>query len=150
MSSTHSFNCRRTTGTIDERLAESFSDKADTAQLTLDGRLFPETIEDLDPELLLAEAYDAFQQNSAAHTIEESLLEAGWSALAKRLKWSQARFNEFHPPMVAPIVTAADLLAATTGHAPDPLFDHAIAKARLLPDLAKLLPPRASTPPHQP
>ena len=130
------------TGTIDERLAESFSDKSDTAQLTLDGRLFPETIEDLDPELLLAEAYDAFHKNSAAATIEESLLESGWSALAKRLKWSQVRFNEFHPPIVSPIVTAADLLAASHGHAADPLFDHAVAKARFLQDLSSMLPPR--------
>ena len=127
-------------GTIDERLAESFSDKADTAQLTLDGRLFPETIEDLDPELLLAEAYDAFQKNSGNATIEESLLEAGWPGLAKRLRWSQVRFNEFHPPLVAPIVTAADLIASMHDHAPDPLFDHAIAKERFKQDLAKLFP----------
>ena len=124
--------------TIDERLAESFSDKSDTAQLALDGRLFPETIEDLDPELLLADAFDAFQKNT--ETIDEGLLESGWNALAKRLSWSQVRFNEFHPPVIAPRVTDADLQAAMLNHQPDPLFDHAVAKERFRQNLNKKFP----------
>ena len=116
------------THTIDDRMADSFADKSDTSQLSLDGKLFPDTIEDLDPELLLAEAYDAFQLHS--DTIDEGILERGWPGLAKRLAWSQVRFNEFHPPIVAPRVTADDLATAMTGHSADPALDDAIACER--------------------
>ena len=118
--------------TIDERLLESYTDKADTAQLALDGQLFPDTVEDLDPELLLAQIYDAFHSNTL-ETIDESLLEQGWPDLARRLKWAQARYNEFHPPIVKPAVTPieiAEAIAQNLTH--DPLVDHAIAKQRFL------------------
>jgi hypothetical protein len=120
------------TKTIDERLLESYTDKADTAQLALDGQLFPDTVEDLDPELLLAQIYDSFHSNTL-ETIDESLLEQGWPDLARRLKWAQARYNEFHPPIVKPAVTAAEIkeaIAQNLTH--DPLLDHAIAKQRFL------------------
>lgn len=117
-----------TAGSIEERMRDVYGDKNDTARLSLDGRLFPETVEDLDPERLLAEAYDAFAR--AIDRQDEHILEAGWPALSKRLGWSQVRYSEWHPPIVAPIVTAADLAAAAAGIADDPLFDFAVAKER--------------------
>lgn len=125
--------------TVDERLAESYSDKADTSQLALDGKLFPDTIEDLDPEVLLADIYDRFYSSAATATIPETALEAAWPALSKRLKYSQLRYNEFHPPIIKPTVTAADLAAAAaTDPMPNPLMDHAVAKARFLQNLSNL------------
>lgn len=118
-----------TSGSIDERMKDLFSDKADTAQLMLDGRLFPETVDDIDPELLLAAAFDTFK-SSGPHT-EETLLEASWPAMRKRLGWSQERFREWHPPIVGPKITAADIARAKEGLAPDPLFDFAVAKELL-------------------
>ena len=117
-----------TAGSIEERMRDVYGDKNDTARLSLDGRLFPETVEDLDPERLLAEAYDAFSRS--ADRQDEHVLEAGWPALSKRLSWSQVRYREWHPPVVAPVVTAADLAAASLGIADDPLFDFAVAKER--------------------
>lgn len=124
--------------TIDERLAESYSDKADTSQLALDGKLFPDTIEDLDPELLLAQIYDRFN-NSTFETIPETALEAGWPGLARRLKYSQLRYNEFHPPVIKPVVTAKDLAqAAAIDPFPSPLHDHAVSQARFLQNLRNI------------
>lgn len=116
-------------GSIEERMRDYFSDKSDTAQLALDGRLIPETVEDIDPERLLAEAFETFAK--AGDLADESLLEAAWPALAKRLSWSQIRFTEWHPPIVAHRVTAEDIANATRGTDPDPLFDFAVAKERL-------------------
>lgn len=118
-----------TSGTIEERMRDYFQDKSDTNQLMLDGCLYPETVEDIDPEALLAAAFDTFA-NSGPHT-EESSLELAWPAIAKRLHWSQQRFREWHPPIVAPKVTAADIARAIQGHKSDPLFDFAVAKERL-------------------
>jgi hypothetical protein len=118
-----------TSGSIDERMKDLFSDKSDTAQLMLDGRLFPETVDDIDPELLLAAAFDSFK-SSGPHT-DEATLEAAWPAMCKRLGWSQQRFREWHPPIVSPKVTAADIARAQVGLATDPLFDFAVAKERL-------------------
>jgi hypothetical protein len=118
-----------TSGSIDERMKDLFSDKSDTAQLMLDGRLFPETVDDIDPELLLAAAFDSFK-SSGPHT-DESVLESSWPAIRKRLGWSQQRFREWHPPIVSPKVTAADIARAKAGLTTDPLFDFAVAKERL-------------------
>lgn len=117
------------TGSIDERMRDLFSDKSDTAQLMLDGKLFPETVDDIDPEMLLAAAFDTFK-NSGAHT-DEMTLEAAWPSMRKRLSWSQQRFREWHPPQVGPKVTAAELALAREGIAPDAFFDFALAKERL-------------------
>jgi hypothetical protein len=118
-----------TTGSIEERMKDLFNDKSDTAQLMLDGKLFPETVDDIDPELLLAAAFDTFK-SSGPHT-DENTIEAAWPAMRKRLGWSQERYREWHPPIVAPKVTAADLARAKAGLVTDPLFDFAVAKERL-------------------
>lgn len=117
-------------GSIEERMRDLFNDKSDTAQLSLDGKLTPETVEEIDPERLLAEAYDQFKASQHS-LVEESTLEAGWPALRRKLGWSRERYREWHPPIVTPIVTAEDLANATLGTGEDPLFDFEIAKARL-------------------
>ena len=118
-----------TTGSIEERMRDLFSDKSDTAQLMLDGKLFPDTVDDIDPERLLAEAFDAFK--AAGPGADESLLESAWPSLAKRLGWSQERYLEWHPPIIAPKVTAEDIARANEGIKIDPIFDFAVAKERL-------------------
>jgi hypothetical protein len=118
-----------TTGSIEERMRDLFSDKSDTAQLMLDGKLFPDTVDDIDPERLLAEAFDAFK--AAGPGADESLLESAWPSLAKRLGWSQKRYLEWHPPIVTPKVTAEDIARANEGIKIDPIFDFAVAKERL-------------------
>lgn len=118
-----------TSGSIDERMRDLFADKSDTAQLMLDGKLFPETVEDMDPERLLAEAFDAFK--AAGNRASEHQLEHEWPKLAKRLRISQQRYQEWHPPIVQPKVTAADIARAAEGVKVDPDFDFAVAKERL-------------------
>ncbi|MES2923135.1 MAG: DEAD/DEAH box helicase [Verrucomicrobiota bacterium] len=118
-----------TAGSIEERMRDYFYDKSDTAQLTLDGKLFPETVDEVDPERLLAEAFDTFKADGPL--VDETLLEAAWPKLAKRLAWSQARYREWHPPVIAPVFTAGGLARASEGIAVDPLFDFAVAKERL-------------------
>lgn len=118
-----------TEGSIEVRMRDYFHDKSDTAQLVLDGKLFPETVDDIDPERLLAEAFDTFK--NAGPLADESLLESAWPALAKRLAWSQERYREWHPPIVAPKVSAEDIARANEGHKVDPIFDFAVAKERL-------------------
>lgn len=124
-----------TAGSIEQRMRDYFYDKSDTAQLALDGKLFPETVDEVDPERLLAEAFDAFK--TAGPGADESLLEIGWPKLAKRLAWSQTRYREWHPPIVAPIITAADLARAADGISVDPIFDFAVAKERLKQQILK-------------
>ncbi len=130
-----------TGGSIEVRMRDLFGDKSDTAQLALDGQLFPETVDEIDPERLLAEAFEAFK--NAGPLADESLLEAAWPTLAKRLGWSQERYREWHPPIIAPVVTAADIAIAAQGHSVDPIFDFNVAKARLIQKLK-------SPPPNQP
>jgi hypothetical protein len=122
-----------TSGSIEERMRDVYGDKSDTARLSLDGRLFPETVEDMDPERLLADAYDTFARG--ADRQDENVLEAGWPSLSKRLSWSQVRFREWHPPIIETLVTAADLAAARLGITSDPLFDFAVAKERFRQEL---------------
>lgn len=118
-----------TAGSIEVRMRDYFNDKKDTNQLLLDGRLFAETVDDIDPERLLAEAFEAFR--NAGPLADESLLESAWPKLAQRLRWSQARYQEWHPPIVNPVVTDADIARANEGLRVDPLFDFAVAKERL-------------------
>ena len=130
-----------TEGSIEVRMRDYFNDKADTAQLMLDGKLFPETVDDIDPERLLAEAFDVFK-NATTNLTEESTLEAAWPKLAKRLGWSQERYREWHPPIIAPKVTAEDIARANQGHSVDPVFDFAVAKERLRQTLQQRHTPR--------
>jgi hypothetical protein len=61
--------------------------------------------------------------------------------MARRLKYSQLRYNEFHPPIVKPRVTQADLdLALAMANTQDPAADLAIARHRFLTNLDQLNP----------
>jgi len=118
-----------TSNTIEERILAGYSDKSDSSQLALDGRLFADTVEQLDPERLLAESFDAFKRGGNYQ--DESALELAWPGLSKRLRWSQIRFREWHPPVLSPVVTAADLAAARSALAThNPALDFAIARER--------------------
>jgi SNF2 family DNA or RNA helicase/predicted RNA methylase len=99
-----------TKGTIDELLASTYADKKDSASLALDGKLFDEQIDDIDPDILLADAYDQYKTNPES-TPEESL-EHGWTKQAKQLKIAQRLYDEFHPPITNYQVTQQDIINA--------------------------------------
>ena len=63
-------------------------------------------------------------------TVDETLIESNWPSLAKRLEWSQHRYDEFHPPLVGPAVSQRELRDAISHSHPDPLMDFAIAQSR--------------------
>jgi hypothetical protein len=115
-------------GSVEDRMAELYADKGDTAQLTLDGRLFPDQVEEIDPEILLATAIDRFSE--LGETVDEHLLEDGWPKLRQRLGWSMERYREFHPPIVKPVVDPDEIAAATDAAAPHPENDFNLAQLR--------------------
>lgn len=93
-----------TTGTIDERIYQTFAEKGDAASLALDGRL-----SDPDPEVdldhLLAETIRLFK--SDIPTIDEQSLLDDWdSRLSRVLSLAEARFHE-HSHTAAAAETAA-------------------------------------------
>jgi hypothetical protein len=116
-------------------MTSSYEDKKDSAQLALDARILIQQVDDIDPEILLADAYDKFR--SSSDSIQEETLEDGWPQLRKSLTISSRLYKEFHPPItryqVSPeeIINARNAINATT-----PEQDFAIAKARVK---AKLL-----------
>jgi SNF2 family DNA or RNA helicase len=86
-----------TAGTIDERLAELFSEKKDSAQLALDGRLIGEDIQETDLAALLRYSVRAFDR--AAPTICESQMQLQWNTnLSRRLTRSERRYREIREP----------------------------------------------------
>ena len=91
------------TGTIDERLAQLFNEKGDSAQLALDGRLFVEHTEEVDLAGLLNAAMKDF--NPRAATLDETDMETQWNkGLKQRLAFSEKQFRKFHSPITgAPI-----------------------------------------------
>lgn len=115
-------------GSVEDRLAELYTDKGDSAQLTLDGRLFPDEVEEIDTELLLSNAVDRFDH--LGKTVDEHVIEDGWPKLRKRLSYSMQRYREHHPPVVGPHTTAAEMAAAVAEAQPNPLSDFAIAQQR--------------------
>ena len=103
-----------TAGTIDERMAELYEEKCDTADLTLDGSLFEDDIVEFDAEKLY---YDAIQLIKIDQlTIEEVSLEATWPTLKKSLKCGQSIFDEFHPPIIGDEITADDIANAASNY----------------------------------
>ena len=87
-------------GSVDMRLAELFMEKGDSAALALDGRLFTDKQEEVNLDALLADAVRAFKKDAA--TIDEQSIEAKWEkSLKPRLRGSEERFREWHPPIVA-------------------------------------------------
>ena len=86
-------------GTIDEKLAQIFSEKGDSAQLALDGRLFADRVEEVNLNSLLAAAMTAYNPHES--TLDEQEMENNWPTLRHRLHYGEIRFREFHPPIAA-------------------------------------------------
>lgn len=84
---------------IDERVAELFHEKGDSAALALDGRLFADDSKDIDLEDLLAETIKAIR-NGTEGVDESSLIEAHERTTFKKLTHSESRFREWHPPIL--------------------------------------------------
>jgi superfamily II DNA or RNA helicase len=96
--------------TIDERMAELYEEKSDTADLTLDGSFFEEEVEEFNAEKLY---YDALQLIKTSYaTIDEQTLEAAWPQLKTALKYGQCIFDEFHPPIIGDEVSELDITNA--------------------------------------
>lgn len=115
--------------TIDELMSSTYEDKKDSAQLALDARVLTEQVDDIDPELLLADAYDKYQSNP--ESVPEQTLEDGWPTLRKSLEVGTRLYNEFHPPIINSQVTPEDIENARNGiQASTPEQDFAIQKAR--------------------
>ena len=115
--------------TIDELMSSTYEDKKDSAQLALDARVLTEQVDDIDPELLLADAYDKYQSNP--ESVPEQTLEDGWPTLRESLEVGTRLYNEFHPPITNSQVTPEDIENARNGiQASSPEQDFAIQKAR--------------------
>lgn len=97
-----------TATSIDERMEELYREKIDTADLTLDGCLFEECVEEFDAEKLFYEALQ-LAQNSHTETIDETTIESRWPSLKTSLKYGQSIFDEFHPPIIGSDVSLADI-----------------------------------------
>ncbi len=115
--------------TVDERLAALFSEKGGSAQLALDGELKADTVEDIDPAMVLAAAVRNFRPDS--ETIDEQDMESMWhTSTQRRLELSELRFREIRGGGV-PGVLGNNIVAAMSAlplPSPSPL---AIAKQRL-------------------
>ena len=80
--------CRRASrvaicaGSIDRKLESLIEEKANAAELVLDGKLLGENVEEVNLAELLQVAYDEFDQTA---TIAEQELEQQWAALRARL-----------------------------------------------------------------
>ncbi len=86
-----------TENTVDERLADLYHEKGDSANLALDGRLFAERTEEVNLAQLLRDAIDSF--DPAAPTIDEQTLEDEWPRLQAKLRHAERQFREWHPPV---------------------------------------------------
>ena len=94
-------------GTIDERLAQLFNEKGDSAQLALDGRLFAEHTEEIDLAGLLSAAMKNFDPH--ANTLDEEEMKNQWtSGLKKRLGLSEKQFREFNQPITGSAIIHPD------------------------------------------
>lgn len=81
---------------IDQRVIGLYEEKHDSAQLSLDGQLYEDTVTEIDPETLLAEAYRDF--SALEETINERVLEKQWPDLKLRLFNAQKTFEDRTPP----------------------------------------------------
>lgn len=84
-----------TLNSIDEKLERLFSEKGDSANLALDGRLIEEQVAEIDLSALLNAAVRDF--NPGASTVDEQDIEAAWPALRNRLSRAEVRFREIQP-----------------------------------------------------
>jgi hypothetical protein len=80
-------------GSIDEKLHEIFSEKADASNLAIDGRLFTEPEQDIDMEWILNETIKAF--DAAVATVDEQLLVLQWETThARQLRHANLQYHE--------------------------------------------------------
>jgi SNF2 domain-containing protein/helicase-like protein len=86
-----------TANTVEERLADLYHEKGDSANLALDGRLFADRVEEVNLAQLLRDAIRNF--NPKADTIDEKDIQAEWPELKRKLHLAQAAFNQWHPPI---------------------------------------------------
>ncbi len=118
-----------TEASIDELMSSTYEDKKDSAQLALDARVLTEQVDDIDPDILLADAYDKYQANQ--DSIPEQTLEDGWPQLRKTLTTGVRLYREFHPPITNNQVTAEEITNAQQNlHTNDPAKAFAIQQAR--------------------
>jgi len=114
--------------TIDELMQSTYADKKDSAQLALDARVLTEQVDDINPDILLADAYDKYRSNS--ESIPEETLEDGWPQLRKSLTIGTRLYREFHPPITRHQVSKEDVINARNALTNDPAQDFAITQAR--------------------
>ena len=80
-------------GSIDEKLHEIFSEKADASNLAIDGRLFTEPEQDIDMEWILNETIKAF--DAAVATVDEQALVLQWETThARQLRHANLQYHE--------------------------------------------------------
>lgn len=99
-------------GSIDQNLHEIFTEKADSSNLAIDGRLFTEPAREVDPEWLLKEAARIFRADIAS-VPEESLVSQWDSTFARQLRHAHLQYLEHlhHPAEPPPEDIAAALEA---------------------------------------
>lgn len=73
-----------TEGSIDRKMESQIDEKADAAELVLDGHLLGENAQEVNLAELLQTAVKEFDESS--RTIDEAVLEAEWPALRERLR----------------------------------------------------------------
>ena len=80
-------------GSIDQNLHEIFSEKGDSSNLAIDGRLFKEPDADLDAEWVLREALRIFRKDIPSIE-EQSLIDQWDSTLARQLRHAHLQYSE--------------------------------------------------------
>ena len=97
-------------GSIDEKLHEIFTEKADAANLALDGRLFSEPADDIDMEWLLTQTIRSFDPKIPTIS-EQQLLDQWESSSSRQLRHAYQQYLEHS---VIGEAVPADLAAAVS------------------------------------
>lgn len=97
-----------TKNTIDEKLQAIFTEKSNSSDLALDGRIGHKKTHDVDLAELLSSAIDSFDAD--AETICESNLERTWPTLAARL------YQAHHTSSSSAITSEPEILTPLTTH----------------------------------
>jgi hypothetical protein len=97
-------------GSIDEKLHEIFTEKADAANLALDGRLFSEPTADVDLEWLLTQTIRSFDPKTPT-ICEQQLLDQWDSTTARQLRHAYQQYLEHS---IVGEADPADLAAAVS------------------------------------
>jgi hypothetical protein len=83
-------------GSIDEKLHEIYTEKGDSSDLAIDGRLFREPISNPDPVWIIREAARIFQKNVPS-TDEQILIDSWETSLARQLRLAHLKYLEHKP-----------------------------------------------------